>query len=465
MIDSAKFRKFPWLLLAVLVCNFLYPLIGHAETYQAAFPLPVPDIYSDAEGIHVHLVWVQDNGSDLTYNEIEAIYPAGTRFRVYGSQYQSMYLTTNQPSSGHKRTYNLLTGQLLTDKNANGVAYERTLDGIAYHYFLWVNNTADNGFFPASNIFVVDAQGTPSYYDIVWGAVVPTPSVYRSFTSEPVADDINRYFILAGEDNAYLYHIKYWFSELYFMAYANLQNTDGAYVDITALFYPVLHLSDSGLSFSVEVNDTRFLALINALANSDIVSYDIQITRYDLKTGGYIDSFLFQNLAVSQGTFSIDYDFDPYDDFDAVAVYGVAYEDSSISYHYNRLACTWDVDPAFEAWQSSMLEYITLIYNILSQQAEEQPTIEQDTSAVDEYESIVQNLQPTDKNGNKVDTAQEVESQLNAVGDEIESLKDGAGDINGVISDFIFLDPLLYVPLLVALAMGLVITILGKNKS
>lgn len=457
---------FIFILVAVIVLACFAPVVfaSGIDTIQSPIVEPVPFVSEDSNGLHIIIYWVGFDNNTYLFTKFDAIFPVGTKIYFRGSTRQSMFLATNAPTSGVRESYNLVTGQLYLESNAGMVNISVTVDGIEYTKFLWCNNTENNGFYPVNDNIRIDVQGS-EYYPVEW-ATEPTPlNYYSTLLAEPVADEYNRYFALVGDTYRYLYQVHFWASEMITLQLTNPDQTTETYFDIRGLFAPVVRLENNVLSLSYECVDPDMLDLLNATTQAEIQGLKIQITKYDFYTGAYEDSFLFEYFQVAESGYTFQYNLGNYNDYDAIGVWGVYYDSFNGSYHYNKLACVWSYNPSFEQWQADTLQYLQLIYNVLSQQPEEDPTINDDMSAVNDVESVIDSLQPTDQNGQRIDTAEKVQSELNRANAEIESLRTGASSLNSTMENFIFMDPLFYVPLLVALALGLVITILGKNKS
>lgn len=455
-----------------LVALSLLPVIHvrAADAIQSPILEPVPQTYSDSLGLHVKMQWVllERRGSSDVYclHVYDCVFPSNTQLRVnvYFNGLNAAFRSTEQPLSGTHEVYDVQTGEYLIAESITLANWNYTVDSVAYRYYVRVVNCVNNGFFDASDSFVVEASWA-TQYEIEWAHEETPLNYYSTLLAEPVADEYNRYFALVGETYKYLFQVHFWASEMITLQLTNPDQTTETYFDIRGLFAPVVRLENNVLSVSYECVDPDMLDLLNATTQAEIQGLKIQITKYDFYTGAYEDSFLFEYFQVANSGYTFQYNLGNYNDYDAIGVWGVYYDSFNSSYHYNKLACVWSYNPSFEQWQTNTLQFLQLIYNVLSQQPEEDPTINDDMSAVNEVESVIDSLQPTDENGQRIDTAEKVQSELNRANAEIESLRTGASSLNRTMENFLFMDPLFYVPLLVALALGLVITILGKNKS
>ena len=104
------------------------------------------------------------------------------------------------------------------------------------------------------------------------------------------------------------------------------------------------------------------------------------------------------------------------------------------------------------------------ILDYLTQEIEE-VTINDDMSSFDEMESARDDLQVTDQNGSVVNAADQAEVVFSEAASGLDELSPAVLSVNNFINDFIFGKTILLIPLIVGLALGLIVTILGKNKS
>lgn len=121
---------------------------------------------------------------------------------------------------------------------------------------------------------------------------------------------------------------------------------------------------------------------------------------------------------------------------------------------YNTLNQKWDITNS----------YLLSIYNLLNE-TDETYLIDADTSQLNEMESAKNALVVTDQNGNNVDPAQAAAVGLSEAASQIGSLSTPVQTINGLMQSIVFDKPILLLPLIVGLGLGLMVTILGKNKS
>ena len=457
---------------AVVVLACLAPAVFASGIGQIQSPLvePTPSSVSNADGVILDFAYV--NGRSLHNGNpvlmiCHLVLPVGSLALIQGgSGLNSSLFVTDRPVEYYYDRYDVVTGDYLDRGSQNFNTINKTIEGVTYHYGILnnINNTVNNGFYQSSDFFVIQTPGS-SYFDIIWAPEVVPLNSYNSLMAEPVSDEYNRYFALVGSSQKYLFQVHFWVTEMITLQLTNPDQTTETYFNVKDLFAPVVRLKNNQLSLHYECIDPDMLDLLNATTQAVIHGLRIQITKYDFYTGQYIDSYLFTDFTVAGYKYDFQYNLGSYNDYDAVGIWGVYYDSFDSSYHYNKLACKWSYDQSFAEWQANTLRYLQLIYNVLSEQPEDEPTINDDMSAADEVHSVIDSLTPTDQYGNKVDTAQRVESELDRANLQIEDLREGVGTLNETMEGFLFLDPLFYVPLLVGLALGLVITILGKNKS
>ena len=291
-----------------------------------------------------------------------------------------------------------------------------------------------------------------------WG-VNPAPvSVFHSSLSEPVADQYNRYIVLGSHDSqsAFLYMIS--FNEIEF--------------EFTSSSTGTRNVSHNGqlwsLTCAISDDDIGIGFLFQPPSTLDQLSYmkfEMMFSKYDLLTGEYLGSQLFGDVQTS-ASFEIDVSsfFDSPDEYGSICVYGIScFIDGPV---YHRFSCIWQTDPDFVTWRASVEDYLDKIYNILNKEVEaEDVTIDSDMSAVEEAESARDDLKVTDENGDPIDAAEQVEVAFSEAASGFGDLSDSIVGINGLINTMFFQHPIVLLPIIVALALGLLVTILGKNKS
>lgn len=298
---------------------------------------------------------------------------------------------------------------------------------------------------------------------VSWNAVVPYVHSYSSYLSEPIYDPYNRYFVLAGEENQYLFLVSFSLSE--YTIIESQQVDQSAFQTILYnLFTPQLILDSNQLKLQVSI-DQNTLQILSNNYSDHLYNYKVMVAKYNLLDGQYISSSLYNGLVTTSVT-PMSFDFGAVNSYDSIKTYGIQYIDnSSSSLHYNFLRCSWGHDPDFESWRDNVLYYLQSIYDLLNQEAEETVTIADDTSALNEMESAKNDLVITNENGEAVDAAEAASQNFSMAAEQIGELAEPVGVINQLMQEVIFSKPKLVLPIIVALALGLLVTILGKNKS
>lgn len=108
--------------------------------------------------------------------------------------------------------------------------------------------------------------------------------------------------------------------------------------------------------------------------------------------------------------------------------------------------------------------YLVSIYNLLNE-TDETMTIEDDTSGVAAMESAKNDLVVTNAAGQAVDAGDAAAAGLSEAAQQIGEIAQPVGTINQLMQTIVFDKPKLLLPVIVALGLGLMVTILGKNKS
>lgn len=455
-------------LVAVLFALFLYPVGVYADTYDAYFTeptdYPLYEVLSDS--IHIKLAWVYQLSTNPAYIcYVDANYPLNTHFYISGSSAQSMYRTDQQPTQSVCNTYELVSGTLVSSTDFNGVRINDTVGNLSSpNYFKWVNNTVGNGYYPVDSNFHIDNQGS-TVVSVNWAEHIAQQVYYHSVLPMPVADDYNRFVVLTGENEGHLLWLNYHFQFLYGVQSQTSATFEEYDIKQSQYYAPTVRYSDDGFSFRLQMDPILFLYLSN-LNFSGSVCCNYTLTDYNLITGEFI-SMTSGNLEDLQP--DIQYNlFSGYIDFEAVGIdlFGLNYEDTRSEGHLHRAAVLYSTDPDFERWKQSVLTWLENIYNVISAtESAEDVTIDNNIEAASELTEVIDALQPTDENGSKINTADVVSERFSDAGAYIGDMRDGGTAINQLIDTFFFSSPFFYVPVIVALALGLLITILGKNKS
>lgn len=121
---------------------------------------------------------------------------------------------------------------------------------------------------------------------------------------------------------------------------------------------------------------------------------------------------------------------------------------------YNNLNNKWDITN----------QYLISIYNLLNE-TDETMTIEDDTSGVAAMESAKNDLVVTNAAGQTVDAGDAAAAGLSQAAEQIGEIAQPVSTINQLMQSIVFDKPKLLLPVIVALGLGLMVTILGKNKS
>lgn len=108
--------------------------------------------------------------------------------------------------------------------------------------------------------------------------------------------------------------------------------------------------------------------------------------------------------------------------------------------------------------------YLLSIYNLLNE-TDETMTIEDDTSGVAAMESAKNDLVVTNAAGQPVDAGDAAAAGLSEAAVQIGEIAQPVSTINSLMQSIVFDKPKLLLPVIVALGLGLMVTILGKNKS
>lgn len=444
----------------IIMVSPLFILNASADSIQAIMPEPVPVYEVVNNEAHVVFYWVSSLQGTICLTEYNAYFPLSTHFIVQSTR----LFFDNQPNSGSIVNYNIQTGSLVATESADGVYINVNNPFLNPPvYYKWCNSTQNNGFFPINENIQINNQGSP-LYDIVWGTNSIPVVYHRSFLPEPVCDEYNRYFVLAGDENEYIYVLRYFMSESYIYQVENSispNNTVQAF--LRNLVCPYVDLNNNGLQLSLNV-DSDLFALLNATTQSTYLFYDLQVAKYNLIDGQFLQSWVYTDIEMSDDPVVLDVDLGDAEDYDSAQFWGVMFQDTSTRYHYNLLACSWAQDPDFISWRQSIENYLDLIYSILSE-SEESATIEQDTSGMDEMMSARDALEVTDSNGDPVDPAQQVEVAFSQAAEGLSQVAPGVVSVNNLITQLFATHPLVTVPIIVALALGLIVTILGKDKS
>lgn len=463
-----------------LIC---FAALGDVQTIISPLNEPLPSIEDTGSGMKYTCYFMrQDSSSGSILSKVEFTLVGNQSVIYYQRNYNQWYLWCDNPVNYTITEYDIVTGSFIayyeyvaqTDSNTSIFPDQIHVYAIKPRpgYFpssQVYNSTLNGAYYYLPDQLQKKINNSNGYYTdwIQWAPDIPVVHTYKSFCSEPISDELNRYFILAGTDQQYLYCIHYFLSEfITFNDNIVIQSTGSVQTEyqfnIKNLFCPYVDLNNYGLELSLNC-DGDLLQLLNANGSS-IITYDIQVAKYNLVDGSYVASYVFSDIVLSNNKIPLNIDLGDAEDYDSAKFYGVMFQDTSTQYHLNFLACTWALDPDFISWRETVSNYLDLIYRALTESSES-VTVNNDLSAYDEMQSARDALQVTDANGQTVDAAAQVEIAFSEAASGIGDIGEGVSSINGMITQLLSSHPLVVVPLVVALALGLIVTILGKNKS
>lgn len=357
--------------------------------------------------------------------------------------------------------YNALTGAVEQIKSeVEGNNYNMIIPG------QWPNNgfNCTDAFFILPDEITLSVQNTQFFsYDsfIDWAPVVPYVHSYSSYLSEPIADPYNRYIVLAGDDNQYIFLLSFSLSDLT-MFNSQSVNQGGDEIDLTYnnVFTPVLKLDNNQLKLQLDIDPQIFYILNNT--DNHLYKYNLMFAKYNLLDGQYISSSLYSG-SITSSTTSLAFDFGLVSDYDSIKTYGVQYIDELTSqWHYNMLHCSWGHDPDFEAWQENILFYLEGIYSSLTDSGDtDMPTTDPSIeSGVNEYVSDEAQF---------MDEMQSGETQVDIIFEEYSSRfasnENGFSFVKEIFEDFVIGFPLPYSILFMSLVFGFVLVVIGRKVS
>lgn len=365
--------------------------------------------------------------------------------------------------------YDIETGSLLEhyrENSENNIS--QTPDNVHVYYI-----SPREGYYPSQTVYnshllgaywylpseiQIKSGSSQGYYAdwINWSTAPIATSQLHSFTSEPVYDYLNRYIILSGASDGYIYHLSYYAPVL-----SEYEESDPAFWGLVSsdyFFAPQLTLSDSGFTLSLYVNSDLLTMWEDAYNGGILSTYDLLITKYRLSDGQHVSSSLFTGY-IAQST-TLNYSFGSASDFTQVKTYGVHYLDTSTSRHLNLLSCLWEYDPDFATWRSSISGDLQSILSVLRGD-NVQPSLPSDQevgSNVDEYVSA---------EGDIIGRMDSVNSDLDNVfddaGDGLSANASGFGFIKHLLETFVFGISPLYIVVFFSLTFGLVVMIIGRS--
>ena len=284
-----------------------------------------------------------------------------------------------------------------------------------------------------------------------WATVAPQWEILKSYMSEPVCDRYNRYMVLGTTEHTYLY----WLS---------LTQYQIEYVDSTE----TLDLTTTGSPYNIVIRyDQTGVKLAWEYKTLDYASqplcqlvYQMRMYKFDLENGTYIGAWSFEGTATSE-TQGIDVSAAFGETYTSVDVKGLCFVTTEV---VNKATIKWAYEPMWEEWKTQQERYLQRIIALLEQTGEAE-TINADESQKNEMQSARDALAVTDENGSKVGAGEAAGQALSEAAEEFDKVGDGVEAVNGIMNNILFKQPIVLLPLIVALGLGIVVTVLGKNKS
>lgn len=357
---------------------------------------------------------------------------------------------------------------------------------------------------------VYDALGSYSVADWVDWAVDPAENIFYSHLDRPVQDPYNRYIVGYNRQSkeGVLIHFNIALSGVFsgFNDFAGslpvsgeldlsdlLANSQG-YYDSTGQFYQTsfdqngdtidFTLSSGSISFSGNLNqwidgstwspELDFSSGIESYKfyqpsilynNYGAVNahYNIICSVYNLLDGTLKNQYIFDSVLSNSNSIDLNIG-TPLSDLGVthILTFGTLYK-PQVNNGLNWGSVVWSVDPVVVQWRSDVSLKLDSIIELLRNSGGEEPTtISRDlASGLAQAEEA---LQPKDADGNPINVADEAQRVFDDSLDQIDELKPGIQFIQDSTS-FLFERPIVLLPVFVALTLGLLITIIGKNKS
>lgn len=359
-------------------------------------------------------------------------------------------------------------------------------------------------------VTVYDNLGTYSVADWVDWAVDPAENIFYSHLDRPVQDPYNRFIVGYNRQSkeGVLIHFNVALSGVFsgFNDFAGslpvsgeldlsdlLANSQG-YYDSTGQFYQTsfdqngdtidFTLSSGSISFSGNLNQWldgstwspeldfssgtetyKFYQPSILYNNYGAVNahYNIICSVYNLLDGTLKNQYIFDSVLSNSNSIDLNIG-TPLSDLGVthVLTFGTLYK-PQLNNGLNWGSVMWSVDPVVVQWRSDVSSKLDQIIELLRDSTGEEPTtISRDlASGLAEAEEA---LQPKDADGNPINVADEAQKVFDDSLDQIDELRPGIQFIQDSTS-FLFERPIVLLPVFVALTLGLLITIIGKNKS
>lgn len=483
---GCRIKKLLVIIAALWVFLSCVPFSFAAIPVNSPLERPIPSLSTEGGTTHIVFYQVFETVYQEEYGysgpilvKYDCNFPSSYTYEIYNNGMNAGLVILNQNTNVtvNAQSWDVVTGRLIESKSnlvwhgpLYGGRYLYSIGGHAY----FPNNSPSYGLPDGYYYIASEGASIGQAAHLVdpfvnWSVSPAALNIYKSHFAEPVTDDLNRYFVLAGEEGSQLYVVSYFMQEYDLMKNVTLNQSLSEWSQFTTIIKnyvaPKIKLHNGQLILSIYC-DENFFQLVNPTDVQALNAFDIMVSEYDLLTGQYINSQLYQGVQYSENETILEYNFGNYHDYDSIKTWGVYYiDDNTSDYHYNYLACYWGVDPEIESWRDSVLEYLQMIYNILNQSAEEEVTIDTNMSAVDEFESAKDALQVTGENGQPIDAGEAAGEIFSNAAVELGNLSESTGTINSLMQRLIFSKPKLLLPLIVALSLGLLVTIVGKNKS
>lgn len=438
------------------------------------------------------------------------------KFNINGN-----WLTSLSPFSYSWELCDALDGKLLQSSEGQAI-----LSGVNYQFFIYNNNpTWVNGWYLlAPDIFLsISPQSNYSDPFITWSIKPIDHNIYHSSLSEPVADDHNAYFII----NKCLYWCSYRINTIYVKQgdiLGDIENYsgNGSYneehsvvynetgtvswnndlrpTNSLSTFYGVYNgddqdtflgiikdLSSNSYGLGVSLGDGTFsyngsvyvpasysssvysepyeLCLTlnsqqdfnlnflrhSSLNNDILIDADCYLSIFNLSDGQFLSSEV-KKIQGSASKIGWSVTFQNGEIIEDIKMFGPAFINVN-NIPVNLSDVIWQYDLEFVQWRDSMLAELENIYNLLASSSEVPETTT--------YRKYGEDIADNEPNFSNISSDNIKDSLDDALAD-VNDLKPVAGVVRNWINDFI--PPKVLFVLIFALAFGVVLLILGKNK-
>lgn len=467
-------------MVGVLFVSFIPSSFAVVELPEIDSPLTEPYVFYGIENgkkkVVVNMVLNERysyDGPDFRLSTITAYSDINADFYLM-LQNWTPQLTCTDEFTFNRVIYDVVTGSIY-EESINQISYHGSSDQWALVYppdHMYSGSFTSIGnfyFYPikSDNLpYGKNSQNRP--YDssitneyVNWSIIPPDPVVYKSYTSEPVSDPLNRYFIVAGEENQYLYWFNLRIAQFDVMR-SKISSAEDPYyiydyITQNNAYQPCVEYDTQGeANLTIKANDDYINWLLLYDGAGIYFTYDMLITKYDLKTGQYISSELHKDI--SGGIDSVDIEsnlFDNINNFDSIQCFGVNFRNNS-SYIVNRLACNWGIDPDFEVWKNNILSKLDDIYNALSgsEDSSTYPVNSDSSDAINDYQAAESELMQ--------DFSDDLDNALSS-GDGVFTSNNAYSFIRDTIQDLILNNGKLLVLVMFTLSFGLIVLVLGRR--